>query len=163
MADTETKFDPGALAEAVNALGAMSRLFQVFQNAQAVLAVLTNADQVGRELDAAIARKREELEQALRDVTAARETAQTLDAQAKSLLAEATASAELMAAEAKRAAKASADELAARQAEGDKLLADQAAMIAEGQKSIDTMRAELVEIETKLQAAEAARRAVLEG
>lgn len=161
--DTERKIDRAALAEARNVLGGMSRFFKVFENAQLAVDVLANAEQVARELDAAIAAKRQELDGAGRDVAAARDTARTLEAQAKAMLAEAEEKAEQLARGAKLAATEEAEAQAVRRDDGERQLVAQAAALELNTAAIAAQRAELAELEGKLAAAKDAVRRALGG
>lgn len=144
-----------SVAEAQAALGKMTRILKAFEGAQVVLDTLANAEQVGRELDAAIAAKRAELDEANRAVSLARETALTIrmDSEAKAADAKEKIADRLGKAE-KKAEKivAEAEELA-------RIATDEAAAIAErveitkAEAAVSTAEAEAAE--TRLAAAKA--------
>jgi chromosome segregation ATPase len=125
------------ISEAVAAFEQMAQLGRALQSAGIVLAVLQNAEQVKAELDAAVAAKRAELEQATQELAAARSTADTLLTHAKDIVAQAEAAAQA-AHEAAGAAVAETNERGARDA------AQAREALAALQTQIDAAQTELV-------------------
>lgn len=146
------------IQQAASAFGKMTRVVKAFEDTKLVLDVLLNAEQVANEVEARTEQAREDLVKAQKALAGTRETNQTLDAQAKALVAEAKEEAVVM----RRAAKAYVTRT---QQTADKMLAAAGERLT-GLKTTETAlqtatekaRLELDEINGKIEAAKKAAR-----
>lgn len=149
------------LKQASAALDKMAGVARAFDDARKVMDVLLNAEQVVTEIDAQAKKAREGLAEAEHKLAVTRETAQTIEAQAKSVMADAVEEA----AKSRRAAKAYvtrvqtvADEkasIALEQAQAEK------AREAKFKKAIAVAQKELTDLMQKLAAAKKSAREML--
>lgn len=149
------------IQSAVSALSQLSALANGLRGAQIVLDALANAEQVGKELDVALATKRAAIDQAANELAAHAAQRTQVVAESEALTAKAQADADQIVSDAKAQASAASDGADVVVAHATAAVAAAAAQHKSLCFACDTKAADLAELEAKLAAADAARRAAL--